>query len=166
MKLNSDTANKLIKNLQSEIETLLQAESRDCTYSHSPSESPIIPKYSFADTQAKLEELRGKVAALRHAVNRFNIETKVPGFDITVDEALGHMSRLNEDKRRLSSLASIPEITRSREYGSKEPDLVHRNFSNEEVQAAYKETCDQLMRIQQAINVANLTIEFDVDVIL
>ena len=166
MKMNSDTASKLIKNLQSEIDMLLRAEKRDCTYSHSPSETPIVPEYSFSDTQKRLEELRGNRAAQRHAVSRFNIETKVPGFDITVDEALGHMSRLNEDKRRLSSLASIPEITRSREYGSKEPDLVHRNFSNEEVQAAYKETCDQLMRIQQAINVANLTIEFDVDVIL
>lgn len=164
MKLNSDTANKLIKNLQSEIETLLQAESRDCTYSHSPSESPIIPKYSFADTQAKLEELRGKVAALRHAVNRFNIETKVNGFDMTVDEALGYMSRLNEEKRRLYRLTQIPEVTRTRGFGGKEPDLVHRNFDAGEVQAAYKETCENLMRIQQAINVANLTVEFEVAV--
>ena len=94
MKMNSDTASKLIKNLQSEIDMLLRAEKRDCTYSHSPSETPIVPEYSFADTQKRLEELRGNMAALRHAVNRFNIETKVPGFDITVDEALGHMSRL------------------------------------------------------------------------
>lgn len=164
MKMNSDTASKLIKNLQSEIDMLLQAEKRDCTYSHTPSEAPVIPEYSFADTQKRLEELRGNMAALRHAINRFNIETRIPGFDITVDEALGRMSRLNEDKRRLSRLASIPDVTRSREYGSKEPDLVHRNFNSDEVQAAYKETCDQLMRIQQAINVANLTIEFDVDV--
>lgn len=164
MKLNSDTANKLIKNLQSEIETLLQAESRDCTYSHTPSESPIIPKYSFAATQDRLEELRGKVAALRHAVNRFNVETRVNGFDLTVDEALGYMSRLNEEKRRLYRLTQIPEVTRTRGYGSKEPDLIHRNFNSDEIQAAYKATCDQLMRIQQAINVANLTVEFDVDI--
>lgn len=164
MKMNSDTASKLIKNLQSEIDMLLQSEKRDCTYSHTPSEAPVIPEYNFADTQKRLEELRGNMAALRHAINRFNIETRIPGFDITVDEALGRMSRLNEDKRRLSRLASIPDVARSREYGSKEPDLVHRNFNSDEVQAAYKETCDQLMRIQQAINVANLTIEFDVDV--
>ena len=162
MKLNSDTASKLIKNLQSEIDMLLQAEKRDCTYSHSPSETPVIPEYSFAATQAKLEDLRGKIAALRHAVNRFNVETRIQGFDITVDEALGRMSRLNDEKRRLARLAAIPEAARSREYGSKEPDLIHRNFNSDEVQAAYKETCDQLMRIQQAINVANLTVEFDV----
>lgn len=164
MRMNSDTANKIIKNLQSEAEMLLQAERRDCTYSHTPSESPIIPVYDFGATQAKLGELRGKIAALRHAVNRFNVETKVDGFDLTVDEALGYMSRLNEEKRRLQNLTSIPEVTRTRGLGSKEPDLVHRNFNADEVQAAYKETCNQLMLIQQAINVANLTKEFEVNI--
>lgn len=164
MKLNSDTANKIIKNLQSEIDMLLQAERRDCTYSHTPSESPIIPKYSFSDTQSKLGALRDKIAALRHAVNRFNVETKVDGFDLTVDEALGYMSRLNEEKRRLHNLTSIPEVTRTRGLGGKEPDIVHRNFDAGEVQAAYKATCGELMLIQQAINVANLTKEFEVNI--
>lgn len=164
MRLNSDSANKIIKHLQSEADMLLQAERRDCTYSHTPSESPIIPTYSFTDTQAKLKALRDKIAALRHAVNRFNVETMVDGFDLTVDEALGYMSRLNEEKRRLHNLISIPEVTRTRGLGGKEPDLVHRNFDANEVQAAYKATCKELMLIQQAINVVNLTKEFEINI--
>lgn len=42
MKMNSDYANKTIRNLQAEVDTILQAESRDKTYSYSVSEKPQI----------------------------------------------------------------------------------------------------------------------------
>ena len=89
MKFSSDTANKTIKNLQAEIDTLLSAEERDKTYSYGVSEEPVKPTYSFAETQKQLKELRDKVAVLRHAVNKFNISTTLEGFGFTVDEALG-----------------------------------------------------------------------------
>ena len=163
MKINSDYANKIIRNLQSEMSSLLEAEQRDCTYSHAPNEKPVIPQYDFQNTQQRLSELRRKIAVLRHAINGFNITTKLSGFDMTVDEGLGYMSILNLEKKRLHNLSIVPETARRREYGSKEPDIVHRNFDMEAVQAAYKETCNELMRIQQAVNIANLTEEFEVD---
>lgn len=164
MKMNSDYANKAIKNLQAEVDSLLKADQRNRTYSHAPNETPVIPEYNFAETQKRLRDLRKKIATLRHAVNRFNVKTKLQGFDMTVDEGLGYMSTLNGEKKRLYSMTIIPEVDRIREYGSKEPDLVHRNFAIEEAKAAYSEVCDELMRIQQAINIANLTKEFEVDI--
>ncbi|MBO5320430.1 MAG: hypothetical protein J6B01_11590 [Ruminococcus sp.] len=163
MKMNSDYANKTISNLQSEISSILQAEENGKTYSYGVSEKPVVPDYSFSDTQAKLSELRRKVAVLRHAINVFNITTKIRDFDITVDEALGRMSMLYNDKKRLYAMLQIPEQNRVREYGSREADIVNRNFNIEEVQAEYDRVSDELLRIQQAINVANLTIDFEVD---
>ncbi|MCM1529818.1 MAG: hypothetical protein NC093_07465 [Alistipes sp.] len=163
MKMNSDYANKTISNLQSEISSILQAEENGKTYSYSVSEKPVVPDYSFADTQERLEELRRKIASLRHAINVFNITTRIRDFDITVDEALGRMSMLYNDKKRLYAMLQIPEQNRVREYGSREADIVNRNFNIEEVQAEYDRVSDELLKIQQAINVANLTIDFEVD---
>lgn len=163
MKFSSDTANKTIKNLQAEIDTLLSAEDRDKTYSYGVSEEPVKPAYSFAETQKQLKELRDKVAVLRHAVNKFNISTTLEGFGFTVDEALGRMSMLHREKSRLYALLQVPEKTRVRSYGSREADFVYRNFDIEEVKAAYDAVCEELMQIQQAINVANLTITFEVE---
>jgi len=164
MKMNSDYANKTIKNLQAEIDSILQEEANTRTYSHAASEKPVITPYSFADTQKKLGELRHKIAVIRHAVKKFNIRTKLPGYDKTVDEGLGYMSMLHIEKKRLYAMTQIPDVDRTRSYGSKEADYVHRNFDLAEVQRAYKNVCDELMRIQQAINTVNLTKEFDVDV--
>ncbi len=164
MEMNSDYANKTIKNLQAEIDSLLQTESLNRTYSYGVSEQPEIPEYSFTDTQARLGILRKKIALLRHAINRFNVTTKVQDFDMTVDEALGYMSMLNTEKKRLYDMLRIPEKARERTYGSREADFVCRNFDVAQVQEEYDRVSEELLRIQQAINIANLTVNFEVDI--
>lgn len=164
MKLNSDTANKIIKNTQAEIETLLAKENIGKTYTYASGEDIYKEPYSFPGTQERLTALRQKVMKLRHAINVFNISTTLPEFGCTIDEALFRMSVMNADKRRLYSLLQIPEKTRNRSFGGKEADYTCRNFDVSEVQAEYDKVCIDLMTIQQAINVANLTIYFDVDI--
>lgn len=164
MKMTSDMANKTLKNIQAEISALIEAESRDKTYSYGISETPTIPDYSFEKTQEQLAELRDKAAKIKHAINKFNITTKVKGFDLTVDEALGRMSLLHAEKSRLFGLLQIPEKRRERTFGSKEPDYICRNFNIDAVQKEYDSVCDELMRIQQAINIANLTKEFEIPI--
>lgn len=164
MEMNSDYANKTIKNLQAEIDSLLQTESLNRTYSYGVSEQPEIPEYNFTDTQARLGILRKKIALLRHAINRFNVTTKVQDFDMTVDEALGYMSMLNTEKKRLYDMLRIPEKARERTYGSREADFVCRNFDVAQVQEEYDRVSEELLRIQQAINIANLTVNFEVDI--
>lgn len=164
MKLNSDAANKIIKNTQAEIETLLAKEDIGRTYTYSNGEDIYKEPYSFSDTQSRLAALRGKVQKLRHAINVFNITTHLPEFGCTVDEALFRMSVMNADKKRLYALLQIPEKTRNRSFGGKEADYTCRNLDTAEVQAAYDKVCDDLMAIQQAINVANLTSYFEVEI--
>ena len=164
MKMNSDYANKMCKKLLEEEKNILHEESVSRTYSHAPSEKPTIPQYSFRDTEERLRIVRGKIAVLKHAINTFNASTTLPEYGITVDQALNQMSSMHSDKKRLAEMCQIPEVERNREYGSKEADIRHRNFNIEEVQAKYDQLCEELMQLQQAINIANLTIKFEVDI--
>jgi len=163
MKLNSDTANKLIKNCDAEIAALLDAESKNSTYSYSVGEEPVVPAYSFSETQARIHDYQRQIAKLRHAVAVFNSGTFLPDYGCTLVEAIGRMSRLNAEKNRLYALLQIPEKQRSRSYGSREADITCRNFDAAEVRAAYDKVSQDLMEIQQAINIANLTETFEVD---
>lgn len=162
--MNSDTASKTIRNLQAEISSLLMAEDRDSTYTYGVSEKPCPPHYSFRDTQKRLGELRSRIAVLKHAIYRFNATTPLPGHEeLTVDEGLGRMSMLNQEKERLYQLLQVPEKIRQAGYGTREADFVCRNFDIDEVQVEYDRVCEELMEIQQAINLANLTLLFEVD---
>ncbi|MBQ4258320.1 MAG: hypothetical protein II713_04890 [Clostridia bacterium] len=163
MKINSDTANKLIKNYKAEIEALLILESQGTTYSYAPGEEPIIPEYSFRKTQEELHSLEEKTLRLSHAVAVFNSTTVLPEYSVTLDEAIGRMSRLNEEKKRLYALLQIPEKKRERSYGGGDADITCRNFDQAEVRAAYNQVTKDLMALQQAINIANLTQTFEVD---
>ncbi|MBR0280484.1 MAG: hypothetical protein IJQ81_02700 [Oscillibacter sp.] len=163
MKLNSDTANKLIKNYDAEITALLEAENANSTYSFSVGEEPVIPAYSFQETQDKIHGFQDKIGKLRHAVAVFNAGKFLPEYACTLDEAIGRMSRMNAEKKRLYDLLQIPEKQRSRSYGSREADIRCRNFDAAEVRAAYDKVAQDLMEIQQAINIANLTETFEVD---
>ncbi len=163
MKINSDTANKLIKNYKAEIEALLLRESQDATYSYAVGEEPIIPEYSFVKIQNEIHALEEKTLRLSHAVAVFNTTTVLPEYSCTLDEAIGRMSRLNEEKKRLYALLQIPEKKRERAYGSADADITCRNFEQSEVRAAYDRTTKELMELQQAINIANLTQTFEVE---
>ena len=164
MKVNSDTANKMAKNYRAEIAALLEAETASSTYSYSASETPIIPPYSFSDTQKRIHEYQDKIAKLSHAIAVFNTGKLLPEYGCTLDEAIGRMSRLNEEKKRLYALLQIPEKKRQRSYGSREADVTCRNFDAAEVRAAYDQVTADLMALQQAINIANLTDTFEVEI--
>lgn len=164
MRMNSDYANKMLKDVQLTLDSVLEEENRNKTYSYTTSEKPVIPAYDFLETQKKLTVLRKKIAVLKHAINRFNAETKLKGYDITMDEALGRMSMLHYEKKRLNALLSIPETQRERMFRGTDADYICRNFNIEDVKNEYAIVKDELIRLQQAINLANLTEEFEVDI--
>ena len=160
-KYTSDSANKIIKNLQAEVDRILDIEKRYRTYSHGPDETPIVPtEYDFGETRNEVAKLRAEIGKLRHAVNVFNATAILPDDTITIDEALFRMHHLNEDKKRLQEMLAIPEVERERLYG-READIVHRNFDPRKAKAAYTDVCSELMGIQQKINMANMTMEFE-----
>ena len=163
-KMTADTANKTIKNLQAEINALLQEEAKARTYSYSPGEEPDPPAYDFVATQDRLDTLRDQISVLRHAINQFNVNHRLEKLDgITLDEALRKMSVKHADKKRLFEMLQIPERDRVRSFGGRDADYVCRNFDKAAVKAAYDYVSNELMLIQQEINIANLTETLVVD---
>lgn len=163
--LNSDTANKLAKNNAAEIKRLELMEENSLTYSHTPGETPIVPDYDFLEVQRQLSRLNKKQAILRGAIARFNMNTEITvGEDtIAIDQALAEIKYLTNRKSKLNDMLQVPETSRISGFQRKEPEIVHRNFNKENVQKTYDETTDRLLALQQAVNIANLTETFEVD---
>ena len=70
MKYTSAQANKLLKKLNDEYSALLDKEqrSRDFRAAMGEDVESVRPAYDYAETQARLAELEGKIRALKHAV--------------------------------------------------------------------------------------------------
>lgn len=110
-----------------------------------------------------MDALNDKIAKLRHGINVFNTTTKLEGFDFTVDESLVRMAMLTEKKNRLSRMKGVRELTRSGGYRA-EPEFTKRNYDAALVENEYRKTSDELVRLQMALDKANMSIEFDVDI--
>ena len=164
MRVNCDTANKLVRQLSAEMEKLLRVERGVSTYSYLYGEEPYKPDYDFNATQAKLTELENKIVTLKHAINMCNTTTKVPNTDLTIDQALVKISMLSTAKNKLERMRSVLEQSRSSVPGSKVTEITIRNYSEEDVEAAYKATCEQLITLQQGLDSVNLTWFFEVDI--
>ena len=100
MRINSDSANKLVKQITSARSALVAQERQVTTYSFLQGEEPFKPDYDFAGTQVKLDKMNEAIVILKHAINQFNISAKLPGMDITVDMALVKLPILTRSEER------------------------------------------------------------------
>lgn len=163
MRLNSDAANKLVKQLTKAQSALLHQESQVNTYSFLQGEEPFKPDYDFSATQAKLDQISEAIVALKHAINLFNTTTKLPGLDITVDMALVELPILSANAGRLEAMSRVLEKTRSTNMVAKAAEYTCRNYSAEEAAASGAAARKRLVAIQQGLNTVNMTETFEVD---
>lgn len=61
MEMTSAYANKLLRQLNEEKEFLLNQEENSCTYVYAADEEPLIPQYSYPQTEAQLRALDAKI---------------------------------------------------------------------------------------------------------
>lgn len=162
MRVNSDTAHKLLKQINTEIGIETALEGNGMTYAHSSDEEPIIPEYNFNETHHRLTELHKRARHIKHAIGLFNQTTliEIHGETMTIDEALSQMQWLNSRKRILEEMRNIPKTQRQNHFGK--TDIVHRNFDMKDVQKTHEEISTLLIETQQAINIANLTTMFEI----
>ena len=162
--MNCDAINKRIKTLVDERSKLFSAERQVCTYSYVAGEEPVVPEYSFEETQKRIDEISDEILRLKHAVNRFNTSTVIPGTDMTVDAALVRLPILTEQRSRLERLRAVLPITRSAaRLGGGTSEYTVRNFELEAVEEVYIRVCDEQVKLQQGLNLVNLTIEVPLD---
>lgn len=165
MKFTGNTALKAITILNDEKTKILSDENSNMTYSYFEGETPVIPEYNFVETVKKINQIDSDVRALKHAVKKFNLESKGPITGLTADEILIELPQMTMLKSKLSSMRNVPDKKRLRSLsGGNGSEYQIRNYNIEDVEAEYRRASLRLMNLQEDMNRINLTGEFEVDI--
>ena len=167
MKMTSAEANKLLRKLRDEHETLtdMEYENRTFTAATVEKEEDARPDYDYEETQRRLEALEQKILCLKHAINLFNVAQEVPGTGMTIDQALVRIPQLTDRKRKLGNMRSVPRKKRNTQSrGTNLIEYTYANYDPAKVDEDYQAVSDELARLQNALDLVNSTVSFDVDI--
>ena len=165
--LTSAAANKMIKALDEEKTYLLTMEDTSSVYVMAEGEKAEIPVYDYNKTQQRIDEIDGKIRILKHAINYFDVTTKLSELDITIDEAFGEMAQLNRKKFKLDNMRKRLPKARKNEGIYRNNSMIEYTYINydiEAVQRDYQEVSDRIIKLQMALDLCNQTMTFSVDV--
>lgn len=168
MKITSAQAAKILRKLTNEVADLLKLESKSYTFVAAVGEDPetVRPSYSFDETRDELEKLYDSIIRLKHAINIFNSTTKVPGFDMTIDEVLVYLPILTGSVSRLKTMKSVLSKERVESYGRQNVGLIDYRYANYDIAKAeeeYQKAANTLSKLQLALDTVNNTVEFEID---
>lgn len=164
MKITSAAANKMVRELNNQIDMLKIVEDQSEKYNCSVGENPddVKPEYNFFDTQEKLWDLEDQVRKLKHAINVFNTSTYISKFNMTIDQILIWMPQLSQRITKLEKMASrIPKI-RVNQYGSNIVDYQIINYDLKEIKNELDKHVKLLNDVQNELDIINNTKEFDI----
>lgn len=158
--------NKMLRKLSADREKLLEMEWLSQTFVAATVEDPedARPEYSYEDTRKKLDELEAKVRYFKHALNRFNVTQELPGFGMTIDQALVYIPQLTQRVKRLGDMRIIPK--KARNTNTRSTNLIeytYANFDPEQAEADFARTSDELARLQNTLDLINSTAQIEID---
>ena len=170
MKYTSSEANKLLRKLNEERNALLEKEQRSSTFLAAMGEDPesVRPVYDYPDTQKELDELNRTIRIVKHAINGFNLEHMVPGFDMSIDQMLVYIPQLTAKKQKLALMKN--RLPKQREMGppfgrnSNIIDYSYANYDIKIVEEDYAAVADELARAQTALDVMNNTEKMEIEI--
>lgn len=167
--LTSDSANKLLKKLEVEKQTILNEISDLSVYVAAVTENPeeLKPEFDFNKSMKDVEVLNRKMISIRHARNIFNSETEIkPG--MTIDEALIKMAMLNKYANDIYRMSTRQPKSRVKSIGysqqSKEIEYQYINYDVTDAKNKYEEITNEIADIQEKLNLVNTTQTFEVDI--
>lgn len=166
-KMTSARAAKELRSLNDQRDALFNREKKTSAFTAALQEDieSVRPNYNFEETQNQLQQIEDRVRRLKHSVNHFNLTTIVPGFEMTVDQMLVYIPQLTERSKRLDKMRRRLPKERA-ENGFNRTQIIEYIYANYDVKAAeeaYRVTMEELACAQNALDMVNATIEFDVD---
>lgn len=164
MKLTSAMANKLLKDYQRQLDELDMFELDRFEFTAATNENieDARPEYDYETVRQQRDELTRKIVKLKHAINKFNVETVVPGFEMTVDKILVWMPMLSGNKYRLCNMARLQPKKRI----GVSNQLIEYKYANYDVEKAsqdYENLRTTLRELQLALDQVNNSVEFEVE---
>lgn len=168
MKYTSAKANKLLKKLNEEYNSLITEEGNSSTFLAAMGEDPesVRPEYDYERMQAALSNLEKRIIQLKHAINLFNTSHKLPGFELTVDEALVYIPQLSRRVKKLAEMKTrLPKAREEKEYYGRSGIIDYRytNYDRNIVIDDYEKAFDELSAIQTALDTLNNSEELEAD---
>ena len=122
-------------------------------------------RIDYTAVQEKLAELEDKARRLKHAINVFNISQTIDDSGMTIDQALVYIPQLSERKRKLAIMRAAQK--KKRNESMKSSNLIEYTYANydiEQAEADYQSTSDELARVQNALDLINSTVQFEIDI--
>lgn len=160
----SASANKFIRGMEDEKAHLLAMEKETCTYVLAQDEEAHPPVYDYGEMRAKIDEIDRQVRLVRHALHRFNMETKLRDSEMTVDEALIAMAQLSAKRRRLDTLRGILPRQREKDrFGTRLVEYRYANYEVKQAQRDYAAATEAINELQLKIDLCNQTLTFEVE---
>lgn len=165
MKYTSAEANKLLRSLNEEYESIIAKEKQSKDFLAALGEDPetVRPKYDYRETQNNLNALEEKIRKLKHAINVFNTTHIIPEFEITIDELLVLIPQLSKQKAKLTEMKDKLPKAREKSYGNYNHIIDYRytNYRAEAVTRDYETVSKKLADAQTALDKINNSISFD-----
>lgn len=168
MKYTCAEAAKLLRKLNEELKVLRAKETKGYRFTAAVDEDleSARPVYDYEETQREQLRLEADIRKVKRAINRFNIETVISGFDMTIDEMLVYIPQLSERKRKLTEMASfLPKERVTNSYQStKIIEYTYTNYDLAKAAADLAEVTDTLARAQTALDLANSQEQMELDI--
>ena len=159
MKYTCAEAAKVLRKLNEDLKVLRAKEVKGYRFTAAVDEDleSARPVYNYIQTQDEQLQIEAKIRKVKHAINRFNLETTIPEFEMTVDEMLVYIPQLSERKRKLTQMASfLPKERVSNGYQSTK--IIEYTYTNYDLQQAADDLArvsDELAKAQTALDVIN-----------
>ena len=168
MRVTSKNSNKMLSQLNEELKALQTKENLVMTFNAAVCEDveSCRPTYDYEKTQQHILELNKKIVKLKHAINQFNVSTKVEGYDMTIDEMLVYIPQLTQIVYKLDRMKSILPKSRQETYDRKTNiiDYVYANYDVDAINKEWLETKEKLADAQIALDKTNVTVEIELEI--
>ena len=166
--ITSAMAAKQLRKLNDQRDALLAMERKAKSFTAAIQEDPesVRPAYYYRATQNALYEVEAKIRKLKHSLNRFNTTYTIPDFGMTIDQMLIYIPQLTARKKLDGMRSRLPK-ERVREplvRGNSNIEYSYANYDISETEADYNAVSDELARAQMALDTANATVHFEVDI--
>ncbi|MBQ7151640.1 MAG: hypothetical protein IJR94_05225 [Synergistaceae bacterium] len=165
MLYTSAEAAKLLRKLNDDKQALEQNERQTFEFSAAINENieQARPEYDYEKTRAELEEIELKIRKVKHAINKFNLEHEVPGFNMTIDQLLVYLPQLQHKKMKLYGMKGRLAKTREPVRVAGTIEYTYANYDVAEVKKDYDKISAELSRAQLALDALNTQIKFEID---
>ena len=166
MKVTSAEANTLLRKLNDDHGALkqMEAESRIFVAATTENLEDARPDYDYEATQRSLAALETRIRKLKHTINLFNVSQTIDESGMTIDQALIAIPQLSDRKRKLSVMRAAQK--KKRNESTRSTNLIEYTYANYDVEKAeqdYQATIAELARIQNALDLVNSTVQFEID---